>query len=727
MRFSSLVRVETGRLLRSRPAWLAAGLTLLSPLAGYYFYRPALGDSMASLYLANPMVVGGLAGCVLFAVLMLLSLERPRRSGTGALTDAMASPLAMNGARLLAVLALAGLTALAVGLAYLPYTVWKLDLVFSGTDYCLALLLLFLSGPVMGALAACAADQLTGRLDVSLVAVLAFLVFSRTVRGGACLWQWSVPLTPALSDAFGSAIVWRTALYGRLVWLCLLGGLWLLTLLCVRQYGKGPAGSFLRHARRAWMPVLALALVGGGAWLWQAQPFVDHSLADWATYQEEYHYNDALSLSHTALDVGVDSYLLGTLSGTAQFQLRNSSGQPQDLYFRLDPGYAVRCVTANGAPLAWEDLRNDYIASREVRCTLPADEDVTLVIAYGGMPKIWNAQEGELSGSIISSEHLELAGAHLAPTVGNCVLVDADAAAELRISLGEDLTAVTSGSTRLAGDNGDGTRRWLAQDTGTDRFRLFAADYVEVDLEGGGMPIQFYYSRKYQQRLDGMDAVEMMERVIAYCTEHYGPRAFTEGEPFKIIQMTVFEFGGFASSNLSGMGEVYFSDLNLSDPDKGAASAEVLAHEIVHQWWGLGASLMDMEDTYWSDEGITVYTTYRIMCELMGREYGQQNYVDKWVREVEANSRNFYLRHPEYVQLLPEAYANDVAAANQSVNWYSGNALMIYRAAELLGEERVDEIWSTLYQQGGAELPPYISKGDFLDACGLEEGVIGRG
>ncbi len=729
MRFFSLFWVEAGRLVRSREAWLLAGLTALAPLAGYTaFFRFAIGDSMATLFLADPMLAGGLAGCLLFALLMLLSLEKPRRSGTDAVTDAVCSPVAMHAARLFAVLTLALLTALLVGLAYLPYTIWKLDIVFSISDYWKSVLLFFLSGPVMGSLLGAALGQLVGRLDVSLVAVAAALVLSRSKWcADRFLWQWSVPLAPALSDAFGSAIVWRTALYSRLMWLCILGGFWLLTLLCVRQYGKGPLGSFLQHARRAALPAIALVLVACGGLLWQVQPFVDHSAADWATYVSADRWNENLTLLKTDLSASIESYALGTMSGTGVYQLQNSSGQAQDLYFKLNPGYSVRSVTANGKAVEWEDLENDFIASREIRCTLPADADILLEIQYGGSPRIWNAQEGQLSGSFISTQGMELSSQHLSPRLAGCVQIDEDAPAEMRIRLRSNLTPVSTGSTRKVSENGDGTNDWLLTNTGTDSFRLFAGDYVCVNLEGGEMPIEFYYSRKYQERLDGMGAIDIMEDVVAYCTEHYGPRSFTQGEPFKIVQLTVFEFGGFASGNISGMGEVFFSDHNLSDADKGAASAEVLAHEIIHQWWGLGASLSDMTDPYWSDEGITTYTTYRLMCELMGEDYAYENYVKKWEEAVQGNAQSFYRRNPEYISLLPERYANDITASDRSVNWYDGNALMIYRAAEILGEEAVDNIWAELYAEGGTESPPYISKNDFLKACGLSEEDIGRG
>lgn len=718
-----LLRAETARLFRSPAAWLLAGLTALSPLAGYRFWQPALGDSMASLYLANPMTVGGLCGTLFFALLTLLCLDHPRRSGASALAEAAVSPAAMQTVRLLSVLLAALLTGLLVCIAYLPYTAWKLDIVFSLSDYLSASALLFLSGPVMGALAASLIYQVTYRPDVSMLAVAAFLAASRSHWCAQYfLMQWSVPLAPALSDAFGSALVWRTALYSRMVWLLLLGGGWLVSLLCVRRYGYGLRRSFLRRARRP-APLLAAAvLFAAGGWLWQAQPFMDHSPADWMSYEEpEREYQEALLLEETRLHVSVDSYLLGTLSGTAVYQLRNSSGQPQELYLELNPGYSIRTLSANGVSIPFEDLGADYIASRELRCTLPADPEILLEVTYGGMPRIWNAQEAQLSGSFLSARGLELSSMHLAPVLAGSVPVAETAPVTLRIRLKDSLTPVSSGSTELLQDNGDGTRDWLLTDTGTDRFRLFAGDYESVTLEGGGMPIEFYYSSKYKPRLESMDAVDMMEQVIAYCTAHYGPRSFTDDKPFKIIQTTVFDFGGFASGNLSGMGEVYFSDVNLRDPDKGAASAEVLAHEIVHQWWGLGASLLDPEQEYWTDEGITTYTTYRILRTLRGEEYAQRNYRDKWADAVQASSRSFYVRHPEYLDRLPERYRGEISASIQSVNLYDGTALMIDRAAQLLGEAQLDAIWSALYREGGTEMPPYITLGDFLNACGLTE------
>lgn len=87
---------------------------------------------------------------------------------------------------------------------------------------------------------------------------------------------------------------------------------------------------------------------------------------------------------------------------------------------------------------------------------------------------------------------------------------------------------------------------------------------------------------------------------------------------------------------------------------------------------------------------------------------------------------SFYQRHPEFVDRLPDRYQADVRAAADGANWYDGNALMIYRAAQIIGEDKMDKVWAQLFLEGGTEVPPYISVNDFLTACGLGKGAVGR-
>ena len=714
--------VEARRLFRAPTARAAALLTLFAPLAGYQFFTLSFGDTAASLYLANPVLCGALAGAVLFALLTLLELDRVRRARVDVLADAAASPRVMNAARLAAIWALALATACAACVLYLPYTLYKLGPVFSAATYFGSWFLLYLPPLLTGSLAAAACYQLVGRVDVGFVAVLAGILLTRGEQfRQEPLMQWSAPYVPALSDTFSNASVFRITLYVRLIWFALLGGVWLLSLLAVRRWGKGPLASFAGGTKRHPLaPALSLALLAGGVLLYQNQPLFDHSPIDYmeAMNSQGYEAPEGVLLHETKIEPDLSSRLLGTMSGRAVYRLTNESGKEAQLFFETNPGYAIQSATANGQPLAVTDYHDDLIASRALSCMLPADREIELVLEYGGFPQIWNTMKYSFSGAIVAPGYIQLTTHNLAPTL---VAARADdVSVEVRCTLPRNLTPVTTGlDPVLLQTHENGARDWLLADDRSPTLQLYAADFAERDLLDGASPIRFYYGRQHETQLKQGGAIDTMEAAVRYCTEHYGPRSFVEARPFRIVQDTAFAFGGGAHSDFSTMGEGYFTDRNLDDPDKGASSAEVLAHEIIHQWWGLKAQLMDPADPYWSDEGITTYATYRLAKELYGEEYAQKNYIDAWHASVEDMDLNFYHRNPAYLGLLPEKYLASLNSGEWGTRTYPMGALQFYRAERILGEEQLDAVLSQLYLNGGTEMPPLITRGDFLAASGL--------
>ena len=71
--------LEFSRLFREPFTWLILFLTLLSPAVGLFWYQPLSTDTSLSLYLANPALAGGTAGGILFGILTIYELDRPRR------------------------------------------------------------------------------------------------------------------------------------------------------------------------------------------------------------------------------------------------------------------------------------------------------------------------------------------------------------------------------------------------------------------------------------------------------------------------------------------------------------------------------------------------------------------------------------------------------------------------------------------------------------------------
>lgn len=165
--------------------------------------------------------------------------------------------------------------------------------------------------------------------------------------------------------------------------------------------------------------------------------------------------------------------------------------------------------------------------------------------------------------------------------------------------------------------------------------------------------------------------------------------------------------------------ETMFTAENLSDPLKGAGAAEVFAHEIIHQWWGMGVDF-GYDEGIWSNEGLTVYTTYRLMKEKYGELYAQKNYVDVWQANVDKQNRSFYYRHPEYLDLLPEQYRGQLAMEFEEIDRYCRMPLMLLKAEKLVGgEEAMDRILQSIQAE-------YFWNEDltyeaFLNICGLQK------
>ena len=721
MKTLKLFPLELGRLLQSRLTWLTVLLTVLSPAAGLVLYRPATATTMLSLYLANPAMAGGVMGGVLFGALTVYELDRVSRSRADVLMDAAVSPLTMALTRLLALLAAAVGTLALTMLVWLPVSAGLIGSVFSGVDYALAYGLLMGLALPLSILAAGAAYQFTRRADLSLVLFAAFAALSLTVWADDWQLCWLNPCVWALSDDFSNFRVFRSVAWMRLTWLAALAGVWTVSYLCVRQYGKGLFGSLARGVRRAYRPAIALALLACSGTAYAAQPFIDHSNPDLTVMSfYEIPYAEGVTFLSRSAQVFPDT-AAGTVTGRASYRFENTSGQEQSISFGVNPGYTISNVRVGGADVPFTVSGYQEYNEARLEVTIPAEEQVELTMEYSGFPQ--ESLPTMQGGKELSGDYLCLENSALSPRVMNVLPGENGYPAAIEITLPASMTAVPFGSSEaeVVSENDDSTRTWRYEDNGTGGI-LYAGDYVREDIEAGGMTIQFYYGRKHQSVMEAAGAVDAVKAVVDYCTEHYGKLSFGSGETLKLIQSRVAG-GGYATDGASLLDEADFTANNLGDAVKGGGAGEVMIHELVHQWWGLG-NMFDTSDSTspWSAEGLTVYTTYRIVKELYGEAYAREHYVDQWQQAVDDYYLDFYVRCPEYLERLPESVRLNISNSLSGMRQYCEMPLKILKAEQLVGgEEAMDQILNSLFNRELDPMYPYLTYQEFLDACGLTE------
>lgn len=715
--------LELGRLLQSRLTWLVLLLTAISPVAGLTLYKSATAETMLSMYLANPAIAGGVVSGILFGLLTVYELDRSGRSRVDILMNAIVSPMRSALIRMLALIITAMLGLILTMLVWLPVTFTQAGAVLDMTNYCLAYLIFMGLALPCSILAAAACYQFTQRADLSIVLFAAFAGLSLTIWANNWQLCWLNPCVWALSDDFTNFRIFRSVLYMRLTWLAALSGVWILSWCCIRQHGKGILGSLLRSSRRIYRPIIAVLLITCSGVAYAAQPIVDQSNPDeTAMTFLEIPYLEGVVCTGRSAEVYPDT-AAGTVTGRAAYRFLNSSGQAQTAAFGVTPGYTVSSVKANGedVPFSVGDYQEFNEAMLEAE--IPAAEDVELVVEYGGFPQESRNMSIMQGSAEISDEYICLENAALAPRLMNVMPDEGMYPATIEITLPNGMTVIPfcASEAELVTEHEDGTATWRYEDNGTGGI-LYAGDYICEEIEAGGITIEFYYGRKHQSVMGSAGAVDAVRAVVDYCTEHYGPLSFGMGDTLKLIQSRVTG-GGYAADGASLLDEADFTTANLGDTGKGAGSGEVMIHELVHQWWGL-ANMFDStnETDPWSAEGLTVYTTYRIVKELYGEDYARQYYIDQWQKEVDGYYLNFYVRAPKYLERLPEEKRLEVLGSLTHVRQYCEMPLKILKAEQLVGgEEAMDRILHELFNRELDPYHPYLTYQNFLDACGLRE------
>ncbi len=724
MNFLYFLHLEIKRCFLSPVTRVVSLLTVCAPLAGYWFYKPVgiVGQSItrAGTYIANPVLAGSIGGVILFALLTLYELSRVRENKIDAITDSIVSPFTLNTAKIISLLTAATVTGILTTLVYLPYTIYKTAYLFDAGTYFGSFLIIFTPVLWIACLMAAAFYQITRRTDLSFImlAAVAAPCFGAFMKYEFIL-KWINPTIDFFTDIFSNSRVLRIAAYNRLFWIIGLSGLLLLSFLCMRRYGKGIIGSLIVNLKKIWLAPLSATLISAAVCLYLFQPFVNHAPMEYK-FHEEGNENITVTSTHTQARPNM---LTGFMHGKTTINIVKAAAGAKKCLLEIDCGYTVHYITANGNKIDFKDLKNDLYVSKQVSFKLPEDEKVELIIDYSGYPQMHSASAYRFFGNEINGRYIQLCLTSFTPRLSakhsKKRIISADIILPARIT-----PTVMCGNSHLIKDNYDGTKTWRLSSDYIPFINLYAYDRTISSINTANMSMDFYYAHKSKPVMEKYNVNGTFKEAIEFCEKHYGVLSNLDNNKLVLLQ-TAGSGGGAPFKGVCTYGELAFAEDGLKDTNKGASGIEVMAHELIHQWWGLSVAIEENPSgpyPEWSAEGPTVFATYRMMKGKFGPEYAKRHYTDKWERAIQDRNRNFYHRNPQYMERLPERFSSKIKETNTSVNQYSLMPLKILKAAELLGgEEKMDQVMAKIYKTKTESDDPYLSYEEFLSACGLSK------
>lgn len=720
MRLFSLYRVEFRRLLLSRTVMIAAALCMLSLPLGSLVTVFSSARPMSDGYILTPVLTGTTAGAIVWAVVMFIEADRLQRSGVHILTDAVAPPAFLSAARTLALMTLSATVTLLTALVYLPYTAAKMSYLFSAGFYFANFMVLMLPTWWISILFADAFYQITQRIELSVILYIALAGVSVSgIASRDYFMRWIDPFVTTYSDGFPTIWPLRIGLYTRILWLGIATGVWLFSILCIRRYQKGFIFSLCRNMKKRTILIPAAIFVTGGILLWKFQPFIDHGPNEYIYSDTAWDIDDANRISAIQYSLDLDP-ATGTLSGKAEYDIQFPYRGEDILH--LNPGYTITKMTYGGEDVPFRTVDDDINGERTTYFELPEQLfRKTLVIEYSGFPTQGKYWSGFMVRDTIDRDYISLSSVAIVPILEN-YYTGVDKAAVADITIPDNLTPFLNHALmKDFVDNGDGTRTWRVRCP--KYISDLTAGYYTIDnFQIGDLEVDFAYGTAYEDIVRENDIQQTIIDILTYGSEHYGELFSADNNHLLLRQESAMYGGGYARRGVSTWFETVLAPDTLSDTDKGASATEVFIHEMLHQWWG-GLGLPCADEELWSSEGLTVYSTYRLVKEKYGELYAQQYYVDAWKEAVDEQNRSFYNRHPEYLGLLPELYQAQIRSANKVINQYQRMPLMILKAEELVGgEDEMDEILRQMYM--AREEYNYENDfryADFLRCCGLTE------
>ena len=243
----------------------------------------------------------------------------------------------------------------------------------------------------------------------------------------------------------------------------------------------------------------------------------------------------------------------------------------------------------------------------------------------------------------------------------------------------------------------------VSNDTPTRTIAIAASkDYKRFSLDELAIPIEVYYLPGHDEtaRLFATYARDILKDYV----EHYGP--------YPRARLTIVENPNRNGLSMAADGIVWLSDLfftyrNVTLPGVlNRLSEFVLAHEIAHQWWGIGIGV-DLNAENWLSEGMAQYLSITYFEEKYG-EFGPNLFDTSGNGLLESfvasqfgfmNLREHQVELP-YIEQVEHEFDEAIIKPQTDIKYDNATAVRLYDKGYLVARAIASAIGRDKFQQG---------------------------
>jgi aminopeptidase N len=360
----------------------------------------------------------------------------------------------------------------------------------------------------------------------------------------------------------------------------------------------------------------------------------------------------------------------------------------QDLSsFNLDFGsMEVKAVTVNGKPARFE--HNDPELMIVPDQAILRNKKFKVNVVFEGSPgssvnantigNTWNVF-GTDGLSVLSQPSMTMAW-----TPVNDYPAD-KATFTLRITAPKEETVVANGKLISKLENPDKTA------TSTFRIATPTTTYMLVfavgsfTFEDAGTVDGVHYRNYFSSSTSPMfkDIIAQSPKIMKYLTHRLGAYPFDE---FGVFTSNTFGRGGLETQSLVSLPPSFFSNGTENPVDE----TEILAHEMVHQWFGASVTYQNHGQTF-LHEGFAEYFGYLYINDTQDPNY-LSNQFQRWYRSVVNGKYTYKYTKQQLLESLKNTYGRYDFSVDQTVlilDGFFGSSLSPAKRQEILDQVKI--------------------------------------